>query len=183
MLCSARELKLADDHAACWLASNAPWVDIRVWLKLDDTIFTLKLTPNLAHCLSVYGIAREVAALTGSPLKTPPTIRCLRARCALPVRGPGDRSVWPLLGRVVRNVTPRRPRRLDGRPPGPLRPAQRDGAGGHLELRDVRVWPPVAHLRSGQDPRQGLTVRWGRTGETLKLLNGNTIEVDAQVSA
>ena len=34
---------------------------------LDDTIFTLKLTPNLAHCLSVYGIAREVSALTGSP--------------------------------------------------------------------------------------------------------------------
>ena len=35
---------------------------VRAVLNLDDTIFTLKLTPNLAHCLSVYGIAREVAA-------------------------------------------------------------------------------------------------------------------------
>jgi phenylalanyl-tRNA synthetase beta chain len=45
--------------------------DLRDWLKLDDTVFTLKLTPNLAHGLSVFGIAREVAALTGSPLLTP----------------------------------------------------------------------------------------------------------------
>ena len=40
-------------------------------LKLDDTVFTLKLTPNLAHALSVYGIAREVSALTGAPLQQP----------------------------------------------------------------------------------------------------------------
>ena len=45
--------------AACW-----SWMpqrrgqDIRAYLNLDDTLFTLKLTPNLAHCLSVYGIAR-----------------------------------------------------------------------------------------------------------------------------
>ncbi|KAB2876887.1 MAG: phenylalanine--tRNA ligase subunit beta, partial [Burkholderiaceae bacterium] len=39
--------------------------DIRQTLALDDTLFTLKLTPNLGHCLSVYGVAREVAALTG----------------------------------------------------------------------------------------------------------------------
>ncbi len=37
--------------------------------KLDDTLFTLKLTPNLAHALSVYGVARELSALTGAPLQ------------------------------------------------------------------------------------------------------------------
>ena len=48
------------------LADDAPvGVDIRTHLQLDDTIFTLKLTPNLAHGLSVYGIAREVAARHG----------------------------------------------------------------------------------------------------------------------
>ena len=41
------------------------------YCSLDDAIFTLKLTPNLAHGLSVYGVAREVAALTGAPLKAP----------------------------------------------------------------------------------------------------------------
>ena len=73
MLCSARELKLNDDHGGLLeLAADAvPGADIRQVLALDDTVFTLKLTPNLGHALSVYGIAREVSALTGAPLKTP----------------------------------------------------------------------------------------------------------------
>jgi phenylalanyl-tRNA synthetase beta chain len=73
MLCSARELKLSDDHGGLLiLADDAPvGASIREHLRLDDALFTLKLTPNLAHCLSVYGIAREVSALTGAPLKTP----------------------------------------------------------------------------------------------------------------
>ena len=73
MLCSAKELQIADDHGGLLeLPSDAPLgQDIRQYLNLDDTLLTLKLTPNLAHCLSVYGIAREVSALTGAPLKTP----------------------------------------------------------------------------------------------------------------
>jgi len=70
MLCSARELKLSEDHTGLLeLDFDAvPGQDIREHLLLDDTLFTLKLTPNLAHCLSLYGVAREVSALTGSPL-------------------------------------------------------------------------------------------------------------------
>ena len=73
MLCSARELKLSDDHGGLLeLADDAAvGADIRQALKLDDTLFTLKLTPNLGHACRVYGIAREVAALTGAPLKQP----------------------------------------------------------------------------------------------------------------
>lgn len=73
MLCSARELKLSDDHGGLLeLAADAPLgTDIRTVLALDDTLFTLKLTPNLAHCLSVFGVAREVSALTGAPLRVP----------------------------------------------------------------------------------------------------------------
>src|SRR3954471_19953755 len=73
MLCSARELKLSEDHAGLLeLAADAPiGADLREVLRLDDTLFTLKLTPNLAHALSVYGVARELSALTGAPLKKP----------------------------------------------------------------------------------------------------------------
>jgi phenylalanyl-tRNA synthetase beta chain len=73
MLCSARELQIADDHGGLLeLAADAPvGQNIREHLNLDDTLFTLKLTPNLAHCLSVYGVAREVSALTGAPLQSP----------------------------------------------------------------------------------------------------------------
>ena len=51
MLCSARELKLSQDHSGLLeLAGDAPLgQNIRDHLKLDDTLFTLKLTPNLAH--------------------------------------------------------------------------------------------------------------------------------------
>jgi phenylalanyl-tRNA synthetase beta chain len=89
MLCSARELKLSEDHGGLLeLAADAPLgQDIREHLKLDDTLFTLKLTPNLAHCLSVFGVAREVAALTGAPLKTPdiPAVKAADAT-KLPVK-------------------------------------------------------------------------------------------------
>ena len=64
MLCSARELKLSDDHGGLLeLPADAPvGRNVREVLALDDVIFTLKLTPNLGHTLNVFGIAREVSA-------------------------------------------------------------------------------------------------------------------------
>jgi phenylalanyl-tRNA synthetase beta chain len=75
MLCSARELGIAEDAAGLLLlAADAPvGEDIRRHLDLDDRLLTLKLTPNRADCLSLEGIAREVAALTGTP--APPKSR------------------------------------------------------------------------------------------------------------
>src|SRR6476620_856404 len=73
MLCSARELKLSEAHGGLLeLADDSPvGANVRDVLHLDDMVFTLKLTPNLAHALSVYGVARELSALTGAPLRQP----------------------------------------------------------------------------------------------------------------
>jgi phenylalanyl-tRNA synthetase beta chain len=73
MLCSGKEIGLGDDHAGIYeLPADAPvGTDIREYLGLDDTIFTIKLTPNKADCLSVLGVAREVAAITGAELTLP----------------------------------------------------------------------------------------------------------------
>jgi len=73
MLCSARELKLSEDHSGLLILSADAKVgqDIREALNLDDTVFEIKLTPNKADCLSVFGVARETAAITGAPLKQP----------------------------------------------------------------------------------------------------------------
>src|SRR2546427_4400554 len=64
-----------------------------------------KLTPNLAHCLSVYGVAREVAALTGAPLKpqsfTPAAVG-VQDRLAVKIEAPD--LCGRFSGRVVRNV-------------------------------------------------------------------------------
>ncbi|HUW28277.1 MAG TPA: phenylalanine--tRNA ligase subunit beta, partial [Sulfuriferula sp.] len=73
MLCSARELGLAEEADGLLLLPNDAPVgcNIRDYLHLDDRLYTLKLTPNRSDCLSVVGVAREVAALTGSPLNLP----------------------------------------------------------------------------------------------------------------
>ncbi|MGZ5053291.1 MAG: YtpR family tRNA-binding protein, partial [Methylobacter sp.] len=65
MLCSEKELGLAADaNGLMELAANAPvGVDIRDYLSLNDNIIEVDLTPNRADCLSVEGIAREVAVL------------------------------------------------------------------------------------------------------------------------
>lgn len=110
MLCSARELKLSEDHGGLLeLAADAPvGQDIRQHLNLDDTLFTLKLTPNLAHCLSVYGVARELSALTGAPLKTP-VFAPVEAGLAekLPVKVSAPDLCGRFSGRIVRNVNTR----------------------------------------------------------------------------
>lgn len=71
MLCSASELGLTDSSEGILeLDENAPLgLDFREYLQLNDLVMDIDLTPNRADCLSVRGIAREVAALTQSSLK------------------------------------------------------------------------------------------------------------------
>ncbi len=66
MLCSAKELGLSDDVSGLLALDTtaANGTDLRAALALDDALITLKLTPNRADCLSLSGIAREVAAAT-----------------------------------------------------------------------------------------------------------------------
>jgi len=75
MLCSGKELGIDDDASGLLtLPSSAPvGASLRDALALDDTLITLKLTPNRADCLSLLGIARDVAAVTGAPLLAPAT--------------------------------------------------------------------------------------------------------------
>ena len=73
MLCSARELGLSEESSGLLdlpaeLATGAPIVEA---LRLDDTILEVNLTPNRGDCMSVLGVAREVAALTGTKLTGP----------------------------------------------------------------------------------------------------------------
>ena len=73
MLCSAKELGLAADANGLLILPDDAKVgsNVRETLDLDDNLFTIKLTPNRADCLSISGVAREVAALTGAPLQLP----------------------------------------------------------------------------------------------------------------
>ena len=184
MLCSARELQIADDHAGLLeLPADAPiGTDIRAYLRLDDTLFTLKLTPNLAHCLSVYGIARELSALTGAPLKQP-TFAPVRATLSdtLPVKISAPDLCGRFSGRIVRGVNTR-----VSTPAWMVERLARCGQRSVSPLVDISNYVMFefgrpSHIFDLDKIHGGLEVRWGRAGETLKLLNGNTITVDAQV--
>ncbi|HUY26976.1 MAG TPA: phenylalanine--tRNA ligase subunit beta [Candidatus Binataceae bacterium] len=71
MLCSERELGLSAEHAGILeLPSDAPLgIDLASYLAMDDTVLDVEITPNRGDCLSILGLAREVAALFGVPLK------------------------------------------------------------------------------------------------------------------
>lgn len=184
MLCSARELKLSEDHGGLLiLADDAPvGTSIRSHLQLDDTLFTLKLTPNLAHCLSVYGIAREVSALTGVPLKQPAFAPVLPTHGAkLPVRVAAPELCGRFSGRIVHGVNPRA-----ATPPWIVERLARCGQRSVSALVDISNYVMFefgrpSHIFDLDKIHGGLEVRWGRSGESLELLNGSTIEVDAAV--
>jgi phenylalanyl-tRNA synthetase beta chain len=184
MLCSARELKLSDDHGGLLeLAGNAPiGGDVRDVLQLDDHVFTLKLTPNLAHALSVYGVARELSALTGAPLKAPafqavqPTHdEKVRVKVAAPD------LCGRFSGRVVRNVNTKA-----ATPQWMVDRLARCGQRSVTALVDISNYVMFefgrpSHIFDRDKIHGGLDVRWGRPGEQLKLLNGTTIVVDDKV--
>ena len=71
MLCSAIELGLGDESDGIMdLGSEAQTGQkLTEFLSLPDAVFDLDLTPNRGDCFSVLGLARDIAALTGSPLK------------------------------------------------------------------------------------------------------------------
>ncbi|MBL79856.1 MAG: phenylalanine--tRNA ligase subunit beta [Nitrosomonadaceae bacterium] len=76
MLCSASELGILEEATGLLLLpEDAPnGEDFRKYYDLDDTVFTLKLTPNRADCLGLLGISREVAAIFSEKF-TPPEIK------------------------------------------------------------------------------------------------------------
>jgi len=73
MLCSEKELGIGEEHEAGILevAGARPGADLVAALGLDDHVLEVEITPNRPDCLSVLGIARELAALTGGRLRPP----------------------------------------------------------------------------------------------------------------
>ena len=181
MLCSAKELKLSDDHGGLLdLPDDAPvGQNFRDYHQLNDMKFTIKLTPNKADCLSVLGVAREVSALTGVPLIAPvfETVPVTSDE-VLPATISAPDLCGRFSGRVIRN--------LDARAPTPgwmKQRLERSGQRPISALVDISNYVMLelgrpTHVFDLAKIHGGLDVRWGRTGESLKLLNGSTVDVD-----
>jgi len=184
MLCSGKELGMSDDHGGLLeLDASAPLgQNVRELLALDDNMLTVKLTPNLAHCLSVYGVAREVSALTGAPLVSPefPPV-AVTCDDRLPVKVSAPDLCGRFSGRVVRNVNTQATT-----PTWMVERLARCGQRSVTALVDISNYVMFEHGRPTHifdldKIHGGLDVRWGKSGEQLKLLNGNTVTVDETV--
>lgn len=184
MLCSAKELQISEESNGLLELGDDAVIgrNIREQLGLDDMLFTLKLTPNLAHCLSVYGIAREVSALTDTPLVQPefPKV-AVQVPDRLPVSVHASDLCGRFSGRVVRGVNTKAQT-----PAWMVERLARCGQRSISPLVDISNYVMFelgrpSHIFDLDKIHGGLQVRWGREGEQLKLLNGNTITVDAEV--
>ena len=71
MLCSSKELNLSDLHEGILEFAEHVKEGADVAEMYADTIFDISLTPNLGHCASVIGVARELSAATGQPVRLP----------------------------------------------------------------------------------------------------------------
>ena len=182
MLCSGRELGLGDDHAGILELPEDAQVgeDIRKFLDLDDQIFVIKLTPNKADCLSVIGMAREVSAITGAALSLPtwniPTATIPDENLArLEVVVQDKDLCGRFSGRVIRGV--------NSQAKTPEWIVQRLNRAGQRSISALVDLSNYVMLEMGQpthvfdiDKLQGdLVVRWAKPGESLELLNGQTI--------
>ena len=180
MLCSAREIGLADDQAGLLvLADDAvPGADVREVLGLNDNIFTIKLTPNRADCLSVLGVAREVAAIGGASvlLGAAPPIAPMT-----PETFPVVISATPACGRFTSRVI----RGVDAAAATPSWMKRRLGAAGQRSISALVDITNYVMLERGRplhvydlDKLTGaIDVRFGKAGETIKLLNEQRVEL------
>jgi phenylalanyl-tRNA synthetase beta chain len=180
MLCSAAELGVSEDASGLWtLPADAPTGDdLRRYCDLDDRIFTLKLTSNRGDCLSLLGIAREVSAITGSPLALP-TLKSLPAKHgdAIPVKLVAPTACPRYAGRIVRGIDPRAPTPVEI-----VRRLERSGVRPISAIVDLTNYVMLElgqpmHAFDFDKLQGGIEVRFARAGERLELLNGRTVDL------
>lgn len=181
MLCSARELRLSEENTGLLELSDTATVgqNFRDFYQLDDLKFTIKLTPNRADCLSVLGVAREVAALTSAAL-TAPAFSVVKPDSdeVLPVKISAKDLCGRFSGRVIRGLNAHA-----ATPEWMKQRLERSGQRSISALVDISNYVMLelgrpTHVFDLDKIHGGLDVRWGRKGEQLKLLNGNTVELD-----
>ncbi len=182
MLCSAMELGMADqstglmelDRDAC------PGMLLSDHLALDDHVLKLGLTPNRGDCLSIRGIAREVAVMPGSRrldrVYTPPRTR-LSEGLAIHLNAPAHCARFA--GRIVRDIN------MYARTPDWMREKLR--RAGLRSLNPIVDITNLVMLETGQPMHAydldklsgGIVVRLARKGESLTLLDGTMIRLQA----
>ena len=184
MLCSAKELGIGDAaDGLLLLPHDAPvGEDFRSYYALDDRIFTLSLTPNRADCLGLWGIAREVAAITATHQKistVDPVAKSINE--TIPVKIIATDACPLYCGRIIRGV--------DLSVPTPLWMLQRLERSGIRSINSIVDITNYVLMETGQPMHAfdlakidgAINVRFAASDERLTVLNGSQIDLNTQM--
>lgn len=180
MLCSAKELGLAESSEGLLeLADDAPvGKDIREYLDLDDQSIEVDLTPNRSDCLGVAGIAREVGVISQTDVTAPdmPDIAAVND-ATLSVKVSAAKACPRYLGRVIKGINPQAdsPLWLQEK----LRRSGLRSLGAIVDITNyvlLELGQPM-HAFDLAKISSGIEVRFAKQGESLTLLDGQTIEL------
>jgi phenylalanyl-tRNA synthetase beta chain len=188
MLCSAKELGLSEDASGLLILPPdlRPGVALRVALDLDDQVMTTKPTPNRGDCLSILGMAREVAAITGAQFSAsailpahPAAGKMLHIKLEAPLACPR------YCGRLVNGVNARAQT-----PQWMVQRLARSGVRAISAIVDITNYVMLElgqplHAFDAAKLEGGIRVRFADQGEQLTLLNAETrvLSPDALVIA
>lgn len=183
MLCGASEIDLEDKiDGLLELPADAPvGVNIREYLKLDDNVIDISITPNRGDCFSIRGIAREIAVINQLQMNEP-EIKSVDATITDEKKVVISTDGAPrYLGRVVKNVNVKA-----ATPEWMEQALARSGIRTHSILVDVTNY---VLMELGQ-PMHGFDlakiegtvhVRQARPQEKLQLLNDQEVELQEDI--
>ena len=179
MICSEQELQMADSSEGILeLASDAPLgQSIEDYLSLNDTLIEIDLTPNRGDCLSIAGVAREVAANNEIEINTP-AIKAVLAthNDTVSVELLAAESCPAYTGRIIKSVNP-----VAVTPLWMQEKLRRCGLRSISPVVDVTnyIMMELGQPMHGFDLGKisgGIQVRMANAGEKLELLDGSTVE-------
>ena len=188
MLCSEKELGLADSADGLMeLPDDAPLgQSVRDYLELDDTIIELDLTPNRGDCLSIEGVARELAVLTHCEVNRQPLVTCKQTiDDEFPVEIQAGEACTHYVGRVIKGIDVKAQTPL-----WMLERLRRSGIRGLSPVVDITNYVMLElgqpmHAFDLQKLDGKITVRFANDAEKVTLLDGKSLELkdDALVIA
>ena len=182
MMCSSKELGISAEATGLLELDDDAVIgqDIRQHLDLDDHLLTLKLTPNRSDCLSLVGIARDVAAITGCATKfevVKPVEAELSQIMSVSVQ---ESTVCPrYCGRLISGVNARAVT-----PAWMVKRLERSGLRSISAIVDITNYVLLAlgqpmHAFDAAKLTGEISVRFAQAGESLSLLNDQVVQLKA----
>ena len=179
MLASARELGVGEDHRGIWvLDADAPvGADVVSYVGLDDPVLELEVTPDRGYALSILGVARDVAALTGARLREPTAVAA-SGDPGVPVTIEDSDRCHRFDGRTIEGVT------VGSSPAWLQRRLAAAGVRSVSNIVDItnyvmlEIGNPIHAYDRSLLTGPEIVVRTARTGERLTTLDGVTRQLD-----